>query len=954
MEPTLHVRVTRRTAALSLTAAAAVTAAFGTSSSGGLAAHLVARHAPVPFVHTHADGGFEGLSDPAAEQYDNRAWPRQYIDPAQSNGARAAFTKLAHGNSTKSGGGTVTSGPTTGGSSDPLSGWSEVGPTTTTDNSKLLAYGGVPRSISGRALALLVLPGCDTTRCDLYVGTAGGGVWHTANALGAQGTQDWQSVNAGLTTNAVDSLSLVNGVIYAGTGEPDGSNDSEAGRGLFSMPVGGSTWSLVPGSDAVATDRALAAVWVDPTDSNHIVIGTAAARHGASAVWGGRAFPPGAPKLGAYATTDGGAHWTQVLAPAGDNAFLGGVTNLQKDPNSSALYAGVVGYGLYRLSGGSSTLVFKSASYGQPGAGIGGGRVELALVNDAGKTRAYLGDSDTVGGSTVWRTDDVSAVTTTTWQQLSDKNPAHAGYAVYGYCETQCGYDDFIVTNPNNPDEVFVGGSAHYKELGPDYAGVQSPSNGRDVMRSEDGGATWTDMSQDASNVDGVYTELHPDQHALALVPNSSSFFETSDGGVVREDNPTIDRSGECATRAAAKGGLTATQVANCQQWLSAVPQKITSLNDGLATVQFQSLSTDSAGDLLGGTQDNGTLDYASGGAPSSWFETIFGDGGQSGFDAKNSAIRYHNYYDATPDVNFHGSGTSAEISHWDWIGDPLQKETPSFYIPFLADPKLGGYVWAGLQHVWRTTDNGGSQSFLDTYCNEFSSLPTKQPCGDWQATGGGGSGGTYYQGSAGDAGDLTGVYFGQDRKGEFVSQVARATDSSTLWAGTRTGRVFISKNVNTALPQNVRYTRIDTPSTPGRFVSGIYVDPTNPNHAWITYSGYVAYDPNPHTGHVYSVTFNPATGKAAWTDLSYNLGDIPITAVAVSPSGDVFAGTDFGVAHLAPGASAWNVPDGTLPPGDGALPVVSVFSLLVSPDGHTLYAATHGRGAWKLSIATS
>jgi hypothetical protein len=56
----------------------------------------------------------------------------------------------------------------------------------------------------------------------------------------------------------------------------------------------------------------------------------------------------------------------------------------------------------------------------------------------------------------------------------------------------------------------------------------------------------------------------------------------------------------------------------------------------------------------------------------------------------------------------------------------------------------------------------------------------------------------------------------------------------------TTTGRVFISKNGDAAAG-SVTHTRLDTlPSAtadPQRFFSSIYVDPSNPNHAWISYS---------------------------------------------------------------------------------------------------------------------
>jgi hypothetical protein len=68
---------------------------------------------------------------------------------------------------------------------------------------------------------------------------------------------------------------------------------------------------------------------------------------------------------------------------------------------------------------------------------------------------------------------------------------------------------------------------------------------------------------------------------------------------------------------------------------LSSVPTTLTSLNTGLDTLQFQSLSSNPkkpTAELLGGTQDNGTFLYE--GSSVLWPETMGGDGGQSGFNA--------------------------------------------------------------------------------------------------------------------------------------------------------------------------------------------------------------------------------------------------------------------------------------------------------------------------------
>src|SRR5205085_4956148 len=118
--------------------------------------------------------------------------------------------------------------------------------------------------------------------------------------------------------------------------------------------------------------------------------------------------------------------------------------------------------------------------------------------------------------------------------------------------------------------------------------------------------------------------------------------------------------------------------------------------------------------------------------------------------------------------------------------------------------------------------------------------------------------------------GNLTSGSFGSDRTGQYVVATERApSDTATLWAATRTGRVFVSTNADDPIPGNVQFWRIDKPTTPGRFVSGIAIDPGNPDHAWISYSGYNAHTPTT-PGHVFDVVFNSATHTATCTDISH------------------------------------------------------------------------------------
>lgn len=908
---------------------------------------------PVAYMREKLENGGEAqrekLSGPAQEQYDNRAFPSTFISYERSTAAAQAYQNVERRTQART---AAPGGPAANVAAG--ASWKELGPITPVVPGPV-TYTGRTTTNSGRVTALALAPGCSETSCTLFVGAAGGGVWKSTNALAS--VPSWRPSSNGIPSNAIGALQVdpndaTGKTVYVGTGEPSGSSDSEAGVGLYKSTDGGVKWALVPGSLAVAKDRAIGAVAIDPEDSQHIFIGTAVARHGSSSVNGGRFTPPDAPTLGLYESTDGGATFTLAFSlaadpvdptsPNGSDFFRGGISTLEFAPDGT-LYLAAMGYGLYRSDGsGGYEQVFASVAAGDIAASAGA-RTEFALAPNGDKLRIYLGDTDG-GPADFFRVDDANVPATTLtdgtanagWTKLSDPTPGTPGFASYNFCSEQCSYDMFVASPRGAPDVVWLGGQMQYDEL--IAFGSPAPrSNGRAVQRSGDAGVNFADMTEDAqSPPEG----MHPDQHAIVFHPDRPDIaFVGSDGGVVRTNGSFADRSGECAER-----GLNAADQANCESWLSAVPELIGSLNDGLATLQFQSVSVNgrnAPNDIIGGTQDNGTWAFRSNGNPQ-WFESVGGDGGQSGIDVGDPNVRMHSYFSAQQDVNFRGNDPLG----WNFVSEPLlvSGEAQSFYVPLIADPKVGSSWFVGLQHVWRTQNNGGEQAFLEQYCNEltgdFGNRPA--PCGDWQPLGG--------PAGAGQPGDLVGAGYGADKGGSYVVAVERArADKGTLWAATRIGRLFISKNADATNASSVSFTRIDSAATPTRFVSGIAIDRDNPNRAWVSFSGYDAYAQAAGTapGHVFEVTYNPAAGTATWKDISFDLGDQPITDVALDhTTGDLFAGTDFGVLRLPAGGNSWQ----TAAPG---LPTVAVYGLTVSPAARTIFAATHGRGVWRLRLGS-
>ena len=222
---------------------------------------------------------------------------------------------------------------------------------------------GAPTQWSGRVTAIAsVVRQKKKKSCTLYVAAAGGGVWKSKNA--AASDPDWKQITRRRHRHELDRLDPVDptdttgNTIYVGTGEPNGSGDSEAGIGLYKSTDGGTSWTLLAGQRrrVEGPRRSARSPSTRPTR-------TPADRHRRrparlSSHNGGRFTPPGAPPIGLYESTrTAGDTWNLAFnqpqdpvdpgSPNGSDFFRGGVTKIQFDPNDPSMYYfSMTGYGV--------------------------------------------------------------------------------------------------------------------------------------------------------------------------------------------------------------------------------------------------------------------------------------------------------------------------------------------------------------------------------------------------------------------------------------------------------------------------------------------------------------------------------------------------------------------------------------------------------------------------------
>ncbi len=266
-----------------------------------------------------------------------------------------------------------------------------------------------PGNIGGRIRSLLINP---NNVSELWIGSVGGGVWHSLDA-GAT----WKPANDLMANLAVCSLAMDPtdaSTLYAGTGEGFFNLDAIRGDGIFKT-TDGYVWQKLPSTDTADF------YWV-----NSLAISST----GTTLLAGTR--------TGIWRSTDSGATWSQALAAD--------VGNVAIDPNndSNAVCGLLRGQGIYYSTNHGQTWTKAT----EP---AGAGNIGRAQICYAVRDTSIVYASVEASPSQIWRSSDGGK----TFSKRASTN---------NYLGQQGWYDNIIwAGDPSDENFVLVGGIDLYK-----------------------------------------------------------------------------------------------------------------------------------------------------------------------------------------------------------------------------------------------------------------------------------------------------------------------------------------------------------------------------------------------------------------------------------------------------------------------------------------------------------
>jgi titin len=650
------------------------------------------------------------------------------------------------------------------------------------------------------------------------------------------------------------------------------------------------TWTPLTDNQATLATGAIA---LAPSNPSIVYAGTGVADNRFDSYYG----------LGVLKSTDGGASWT-LLGQSTFNRLS--ISQIVVDPtNPNLVYVAVGGEATNGLPG--NTGIYKSSDGGQTWtnttASITTTAAFSSLVMDPTNHQilyAAAGSAYSDPADGIYKTTNAGA----SWTLLSHGIPTGLGN----------GYTKVAVGPVSNPQELFVAISTPVVLIN---NGQQANSSLYEMLKSSDGGQTWTVLP----NVPNYLSYEGQYNSTLAVDPNnpnivyaggqhdpSIGFVMSTDGGTTwigiqtgangtngpHSDHHAIGFDALGRLLDGDEGGIFRLDNANPAtiQWTDLDGNLAISLNEGLG------LHPTNPNLAVTGGMDNGTDLYQNG---PGWTTMETGDYGWMAYDPANPMTIYQVAVNASVITGLGPTGLFQRSDDggvtWTARVNGINPNDPTdAYEAAALDPNNPNRLLFGTNRVYESTDQGNTWTAI--------SAP----------------------GSNGWAGS-----------GVIQSVAFSPADPNTIWAAA-SGVIYVTFNNGASWNQV---------AVPKYFDQIAQVLPDSANNL-MAYAVRPCFTGGPG-GHVFETT----NGGQSWTDISGNLPDLPVDAIALDPrSGTLYLGTDMGVYASDNGGATWQV-FGT------GLPNVHVSAVVLNPTDNLLAVATYGRGVWEIpttrfAVATS
>jgi hypothetical protein len=767
-----------------------------------------------------------------------------------------------------------------------------------------------PGNVGGRTRALLVDPANPGI---MYAAAVAGGIWKTTN-----GGNSWTPLNDFLANIAVTCMAFDpsnSNTIYAGTGEGFFNADGVRGAGIFKSTDAGAHWTRLTATISNANFFFVNDIVVSPANGQHVYAAT---------------------RTGVFRSLDGGNSWNQALVSNVANGANGAMDLVMRtDQGTDYIFAAVGTFSRSHIfrntdAGGSGTWVdvFSEVNQGRTSLAIAPSNQNViyalaaCISCPAGTNPNFPTANYTDGLLGVFRS--VSSGDAGSWTTQTRNNSATLqdtlllSNPVFG-AFTQCGfgasqflnqgwYDNVIAVDPTDENKVWAGGV--------------------DLFRSDNGGVNWAVASYWWFQGDGTPPNngdpqlVHADNHILQFHPNYNGttnqiMFAGDDGGIYKTENAKTGNVGYSSGTTVGGGTITSASpicgAAFAPGALFTVPDPVIwgPLNNNYAVTQFyHGLPYPNGQTYFGGTQDNGTNRGTDAAGPNAWARINGGDGGYVAVNPANTNTIFFETTGLSLRRSTNGGASSGPVI------TGISGDVFPFITVFRMDPNTPTRLWIGGRFMWRTDNNASN----------------------WTRTSN-----------------------AQQTGGAITAMAIAPGNSNIVINGAASGqlrRTTIGTTANAASVLNTTWLQTFTPRGNGNgTISWVEYDPSNTNNVWATISNFngTTNAQGTSAGHV----FRSTDGGNTWTlaDGTQTPGnvnaipDIPAHSVAIDPNDSqrIYVGTDLGVFVSLDGGANWARET------TGFSNTVVESLTAVNNNGVTsLFAFTHGRGAFKVTIPTS